>query len=197
MSKNLFYSHSLVSADERAALLQQKGCLLWFTGLSGSGKSTLARALEKELFARRRLSYILDGDNIRHGLNSDLGFGDEDRRENLRRIGEVARLFVDAGLITITAFISPFRQVRDQWRAALGPGRFFEIYVKAALAVCEQRDPKGLYRQARAGTLTSFTGLDSSYEAPENPDLELDTEQVTVPEAVARLLQLLSREGIF
>ncbi|MCA9799648.1 MAG: adenylyl-sulfate kinase [Cyanobacteria bacterium HKST-UBA04] len=162
--------------------------VIWFTGLSGSGKSTLANALEQALFERGVMTYVLDGDNIRHGLCRDLGFSDEDRVENIRRIGEVARLFVDAGSVVLTAFISPFERDRQLARSLVADHEFFEVYVKCALAVCESRDPKGLYKKARAGQITQFTGIDSPYEPPVRPDLVVETDHDSVQEAVGKLL---------
>lgn len=171
--------------------------MLWFTGLSGSGKSTIANAVEKELNQQYRVhTYLLDGDNIRTGLNKDLGFSAEDRSENIRRIGEVARLLVDAGLIVLTAFISPFRQDRKMVRDLLDEGDFVEIFVDCPLAVCEQRDPKGLYRKARAGEITNFTGLNSPYERPESPELILDTSVLSVQECVDRVIQYLKSQSV-
>ncbi len=184
-----------VSRKDRSQLLGQKGCLVWLTGLSGSGKSTIAFELERLLIERGRAAYVLDGDNIRHGLNCNLGFSDEDRAENIRRITEVAALFVDAGLITITAFISPFRADRDQARSKLADGEFFEVWVNTSLEVCEQRDPKGLYKKARAGEIADFTGIDSPYEAPNNPELAIANEQGPPREAAQQILDLLDTRG--
>jgi len=177
-----------VTVDERAARAGHAGAVLWLTGLPGSGKSTLAMALERRLFDRSWQAYTLDGDNIRRGLNVDLGFSPQDRQENIRRIGQVAALFADAGVICITAFISPYREDRARARAAAGGRRFFEVYVKSGLATCERRDPKGLYRKARAGQLKDFTGVDAPYEAPESPDVAIDTETQEVDASVAELL---------
>jgi adenylyl-sulfate kinase len=194
-SRNLVWHPHKVTRDERAAQKKQKPCILWLTGLSGSGKSTIANALEGELFDSGHHSYLLDGDNIRLGLNKNLGFSDADRTENIRRIGEVSRLFVDAGLIVITAFISPFRADRDLVRALVAPGEFFEVYVKAPLDVCEQRDPKGLYKKARAGAIKQFTGIDSPYEEPAAPELVLDTATHDLQACTATLLDALRKAG--
>ena len=165
----------------------QRGCVVWFTGLSGSGKSTLARALEERLVSSGHLVYVLDGDNIRHGLNCDLGFSPEDRNENIRRIGEVAALFRDAGIVVLTAFISPYRADRDLARQAVGEDRFLEVFVDAPLATCEERDPKGLYVKARAGEIPEFTGLTAPYEEPPNPALVVNTR--SAPSLPAKLMQ--------
>ncbi len=194
-ASNLVWHPHKVSRDERAAQKKQKPCILWLTGLSGSGKSTIANALEGELFDTGHHSYLLDGDNIRLGLNQNLGFSDADRTENIRRIGEVSKLFVDAGLIVITAFISPFRADRDLVRERVAPGEFFEVYVKAPLAVCEQRDPKGLYKKARAGAIKQFTGIDSPYEEPAAPELVLDTDQLDLQACTRALLDALRKAG--
>jgi len=167
--------------------------VLWFTGLSGSGKSTLAHQVEEKLFEKGWYTYILDGDNVRHGLNGDLGFSEADRRENIRRIGEVAKLFVDAGVAVLAAFISPYREDRDRVRALFAPGEFIEIHVKCDLDICEQRDPKGLYRKARAGGLPDFTGIDSPYEEPQSPELTVDTGKLDVTDSVSRILEYLER----
>jgi len=180
----------------RAALKGQRPCVVWFTGLSGSGKSTIANALEKRLHAMGRHTYLLDGDNVRHGLNRDLGFTPEDRVENIRRIAEVARLMTDAGLIVLTAFISPYRAEREMARSLMPAGEFVEVFVDTALDVAEARDPKGLYRKARRGELKNFTGIDAPYERPEQPDLRLDTAAVTVAQAVEALVAHLRHAGI-
>ena len=177
-----------VTAQERAARIRHYGAVLWFTGLPGSGKSTLAMALERRLFDRQWQVYTLDGDNVRRGLNADLGFSPHDRAENIRRIGEVAALFADAGAVCIVAFISPYRADRAQARRAAGDRRFFEVYVKSELATCERRDPKGHYRRARAGEIKDFTGIDAPYEAPEAPAIVIDTEAQDVDACVDRLL---------
>ena len=193
-SNVVWHAHQVTHAD-RVGQMGQKPCILWFTGLSGSGKSTLANALEGELFRAGHHSYLLDGDNVRHGLNKDLGFSEEDRVENIRRIGEVAKLFVDSGLIVLTAFISPFRADRDLVRGLVGDGAFIEVYVKAPLDVCESRDPKGLYKKARSGEIKHFTGIDSPYEAPEKPEIEIDTGAEDLSACTGRLLDFLVERG--
>ncbi len=185
--KNIVWSKSLLDASERKALTGQTGCVVWLTGLSGSGKSTIAKMLERRLLEAGRMAYILDGDNIRHGLSADLGFSEDNRAENIRRIGEVAALFADAGVVAIAAFISPFEAGRRKAKAAVGEERFVEVFVDAPLDVCETRDPKGLYKKARKGEIGDFTGIDSPYEKPSNPDLVIDTSTATVKEAVERL----------
>lgn len=195
-TRHLMFQHGLVSPSEREALLGQRGCVVWLTGLSGSGKSTIARALERRLIDGGRLAYVLDGDNVRQGLNADLGFSHKDRAENIRRIGEVAALLVDAGVLAITAFIAPFRADRDRVRSIVGEGRFLEVFVDAPLEVCERRDPKGLYRKARRGEIPEFTGIDSPYERPAAPELVIRTDEVGVNEAVERLAALLEARGL-
>ncbi|MDX1630858.1 MAG: adenylyl-sulfate kinase [Thermoanaerobaculia bacterium] len=193
--RNLYPHETSVSPDERARLLGQRGCVVWFTGLSGSGKSTLAHALEAELVGRGHLAFVLDGDTVRQGLNANLGFSPEDRTENIRRVSELAALFADAQLVTLTAFISPYSLDRERAREIVGDERFFEIHVHAPLEVCEERDPKGLYRRARAGEIQEFTGVSAPYEAPPDPELRVDT-SVQDPEAcVEALLALLDEEG--
>jgi adenylyl-sulfate kinase len=194
-SRNLVWHAHQVTRQERSGQKRQQPCILWLTGLSGSGKSTIANALEGELLRTGHHSYLLDGDNIRHGLNKDLGFSDKDRVENIRRIGEVAKLFIDAGLIVITAFISPFRADRDLVRGLVAPGEFFEVYVRAPLDVCEQRDPKGLYKKARAGAIKQFTGIDSPYEEPLKPELTLDTDRLDLQQSTQALLDALRQSG--
>jgi bifunctional enzyme CysN/CysC len=184
---NVQWQELFIDKGARAGLKGQRPCVLWFTGLSGSGKSTIANTLEKRLHALGRHTYMLDGDNVRHGLNKDLGFTDADRVENIRRVAEAARLFVDAGLIVMVSFISPFRSERNMARELVGEGEFIEIYVDTPLEVCERRDPKGLYRKARAGLIRNFTGIDSSYEPPEQAELDLNTSETT-PEALAELV---------
>ena len=192
---NLVWHAHKVTKATRAELLQQTPVVLWFTGLSGSGKSTLANLLEQKLLANKRATYLLDGDNIRHGLCGDLGFSDKDRVENIRRISEVAKLFVDAGTIVLTAFISPFRDDRDYCRSLLAAGEFVEIFIDTPLAVCEQRDPKGLYQKARQGEIKEFTGIDSPYEAPVNPEIHLPTAELSPQQAAENLYQLLLAKG--
>lgn len=200
---NIRWHHAAVTAADREQLKGQRGAALWFTGLSGAGKSTVAALVDRQLHARGRHSYILDGDNLRFGLCKDLGFSPEDRAENIRRIGELARLFVDAGLIVLCAAISPYRRDRAQARALVGPGRFIEIFVDTELAECERRDPKGLYRKARAGEITGFSGIDAPYERPESPELRLisglsDSDEARGPEALAEqvLAHLLAQRII-
>ena len=185
-SQNVHWQALDVSKRARAGLSHQKPCVLWFTGLSGAGKSTIANLVEKQLHADGRQTYLLDGDNVRHGLNKDLGFTDQDRVENIRRVAEVARLMVDAGLIVLVSFISPFRAERRMARSLVEAGEFFEVFVDTALTVAEARDAKGLYGKARRGELKNFTGIDSPYETPENPEIRLDTSTLT-PEAAADL----------
>lgn len=194
-ARHLSREPSLVPREERELRLGQRGATLWLTGLSGSGKSTIARELERALLDAGRLACVLDADNIRHGLNRDLGFSAEDRRENIRRIAEVARLFNDAGLIVLAAFISPYREDREGARRIIGPDRFIEVHVSTPLEVCEQRDTKKLYQRARAGEIPQFTGLTDPYEKPIRPDVELDTAVVSVPDSVARLVRELQQRG--
>lgn len=176
-------------------MLGQRGATLWFTGLSGSGKSTVAHAVEAALIERGRATYVLDGDNVRHGLNGDLGFSEEDRCENVRRVSEVAKLFTDAGLLVLCAFISPYRANRQAVRDLLADGDFIEIHVHASLAACEARDPKGLYKKARSGAIGDMTGIDAPYEAPENPEILVDTEGESVEQNVAKVLGFLQETG--
>ena len=193
---NVTWHMHTVSRSDRESLLKQKGVVLWFTGLSGSGKSTIANEVAYKLHLMGRLVYVLDGDNIRHGLNKDLGFSPEDRNENIRRISEVANLFADAGVIAITAFISPYRKDRNFCRELLGKGRFIEIYTKASLETCEQRDPKGLYKKAREGQIKEFTGVDAPYEEPEDPELIIDTDKETIEESAIKVLNKLEEFGL-
>ncbi|ADO47222.1 adenylyl-sulfate kinase [[Enterobacter] lignolyticus] len=193
--ENVVWHDHAVTQPEREQLHGHRGVVLWFTGLSGSGKSTVAGALEAALHAHGVSTYLLDGDNVRHGLCRDLGFSDADRKENIRRVGEVARLMVDAGLVVLTAFISPHRAERQMVRELVGEGRFFEVFVDTPLAICETRDPKGLYKKARAGELRNFTGIDAVYETPEKPEIHLDGEQL-VTNLVNQLLDLMRRGDI-
>lgn len=186
MTKNLHPADFTINRADRERLNGHPGRVIWLTGLSGSGKSSLANALEKELYRQGRRTYVLDGDNIRKGLNNDLGFSDADRAENIRRIAEVAKLMLDAGLIVITAFISPFRRERDMARSLIGPD-FFEVYLDAPLEICEARDPKGLYRKARSGQLANMTGIHSPYEIPEHPDF-IVSHHLSITKAVQALL---------
>ncbi len=195
---NIHWHEGEVSRDERWKALKQKGCVLWFTGLSGSGKSTIACALESALVNLGHHCYRLDGDNIRFGLNKNLGFSAEDRAENIRRIGEVAKLFADAGIITLTSFISPYLRDRQTARETCEKGgmKFFEVYVETPLEVAEARDPKGLYKKARAGEIKGFTGIDDPYEEPKNAELVLPTHKLSIEESVAKTLDLLTARGI-
>jgi adenylylsulfate kinase len=194
---NITWHEGHVTREERGALLKQKGATLWFTGLSGSGKSTIAFTLEHALVQRGHLAYVLDGDNIRHGLNKNLGFSAADREENIRRIGEVAKLFADCGVITMTSFISPYRKDRDIVRALHGDQLpFIEVHVNTPIETCEQRDPKGLYKKARAGQLKGFTGIDDPYEAPLKPELCLDATSTSPQEATVILMDYLEKQGI-
>jgi adenylylsulfate kinase len=195
---NITWHEGHVGREERARVLKQKGATLWFTGLSGSGKSTIAYTLEHALVQRGRLAYVLDGDNIRHGLNKNLGFSAADREENIRRIGEVAKLFADCGVLTMTSFISPYRADRDKVRALHVEGNlpFIEVHVNTPIETCEQRDPKGLYKKARAGQLKGFTGIDDPYEAPLQPELTLDATGTSPQQAAILLLEYLEKQGI-
>ena len=189
-SSNVFWHDGAVTREMRERLNGHRGAVLWFTGLSGSGKSTLAHAVEAELYARGCRTYVLDGDNVRHGLCGDLGFSEQDRVENMRRVGEVAGLFVQAGVLTLTAFISPFRADRARIRLMLGSD-FIEVYCDAPLAVCEQRDVKGLYKRARAGEITEFTGISSPYEPPEQPEIHVRTGDEPLSSCVAQVINYL------
>ncbi|CDG46829.1 adenylyl-sulfate kinase [Serratia symbiotica] len=193
--KNVVWHPHAVTRVDRETCNGHKGALLWFTGLSGSGKSTVAGALEQALHALGISTYLLDGDNVRHGLCGDLGFSDDDRRENIRRVGEVAKLMVDAGLVVLTAFISPHRDERQKIREMFDVASFIEVFVDTPLAICEARDPKGLYKKARAGKLRSFTGIDAVFEAPQQPDIRLDGQQL-VTNSIAQLLYVLRDKTI-
>ncbi len=186
----------LLTKEDRQKLKGHKSVILWFTGLSGSGKSTIAHALEEKLFQRKVHTYVLDGDNIRKGLNKDLGFSPEDRKENIRRLGEVAKLFVDAGILVIVSAISPYRSDRQFVRNLVEPGEFVEIYVKCPLEICEARDPKGLYKKARKGIIKNFTGIDAPYEEPENPEIVIESDKESVEEAVNKIIRYLEEKKI-
>ena len=194
-SANITWHEGQVRRSDREAIVGQRGVTIWLTGLSGSGKSTIAVAAERELANRGHLAFVLDGDNIRHGLNNNLGFSPEDRAENIRRIGEVSKLFTEAGVIVFASFISPYRSDRDAARALMGSGDFVEIYLDASLETCEQRDVKGLYKKARAGEILEFTGISAPYEAPESPELVLDTDRQSVEESVSKLVEYLDEKG--
>jgi len=191
-SENVFWTRGKLTAEQRERQNGHPGSVVWLTGLSASGKSTIATELERELFAQGKHAYVLDGDNMRHGLCSDLGFSPDARKENIRRIGEVARLFADAGFVCITAFISPYRSDRELARKIAPPGKFIEVYLNTPLNVCEQRDPKGLYARARSGALKDFTGISAPYEPPQNPELELHPDTSSVAECVAAIVERLS-----
>jgi len=192
---NIKWHHGKITKEDRIKLMKQKGVTIWLTGLSGSGKSTIAAELEHALLENGHQAYILDGDNIRHGLNKNLGFSPEDRSENIRRIGEVAKLFTDANIITITAFISPYRQDRENARKLQKNGEFIEVYVKCPLEVCEQRDTKGLYKKARAGEVKEFTGISAPYEEPLNHEITIDTSKMPVEESIRAILKYLEEKG--
>jgi adenylyl-sulfate kinase len=193
-SPNVVPQKTAVTREDRAKVTGQRGVVLWFTGLSGSGKSTVASAVEQRLNAAGRLTYLLDGDNVRHGLNGDLGFSDADRVENIRRVSHVAKLFLDANVITLVSFISPFRAERAETRALIGPD-FVEVFVDAPLELCEQRDVKGLYKKARAGEIAAFTGISSPYEAPEHPEIHLKTGEESLEADVEKVLGWLREKG--
>jgi len=193
---NIVWHQGAITREDRQQLNGHRGCTVWLTGLSGSGKSTIAVELEKRLLERGVRTYILDGDNIRHGLNKNLGFSPEDRTENIRRIGEVAKLFSDAGLVAVTAFISPYRADRDQVRAIMQPGDFIEVFVDCPVEVCEQRDVKGLYKKARAGEIKEFTGISAPYEAPSKPEMVIETSGQSVEKSALQILAYLERQGI-
>lgn len=194
--KNCVWQHALISREDRAVMNGHRSCIVWFTGLSGAGKSTLARGVEAALYDRDMRTFVLDGDNVRHGLCSDLGFDDKSRTENIRRVGEVAKLMMESGAVVLAAFISPFADDRQLVRNLVEPGDYFEIYCKASLAECEARDVKGLYKKARRGEIKNYTGIDSPYEIPENADLVLDTERETIEESIANVIRFLEDAGI-
>ena len=193
---NITWHETTVAAEDREKLLNQKGCVIWFTGLSGSGKSTLANAVEHVLHQQRHHTYVLDGDNVRHGLNKNLGFSPEDREENIRRVGEVAKLFADAGTVVMTAFISPYRADRDQARALIAEGRFVEVFVDCPLEVCEERDTKGLYKKARAGEIKEFTGISAPYEPPLNPEVVVNSAELSIEACAAAVVSALVKAGL-
>ena len=195
-STNIFYHHATVTRERRNKLNKHKSVVLWFTGLSGSGKSTMSHALEERLFKKGCRTFVLDGDNVRHGLNSNLDFSNKDRKENIRRIGEVSKLMMEAGFIIMTAFISPFREDRIVVRKLIPNGDFIEIYCKASLETCEARDVKGLYKRARAGEIKNYTGINSPYEVPENADLIIDTEQETIEDSVSIIISFLKKKTL-
>ena len=195
-SSNTVWHHATISREDRENMHQHKSAVLWFTGLSGSGKSTLAHAVEEKLHSMGVSTFVLDGDNVRHGLCSDLGFSDQDRVENIRRVAEVAKLFSEAGVVTLTAFISPFREDRNAARKLMPHGDFLEIYCQCPLEICEQRDVKGLYKKARAGEIPFFTGIDSPYEAPEKPELAVETGAMPLAECVEKVIMLMKERGL-
>jgi len=195
-SPNVKWQHTKIKREDRERVLNQKGLVLWFTGLSGSGKSTIANEVEYILNSMGYATYLLDGDNIRHGLNSDLGFSKKDRKENIRRISEVTKLFQDAGIITLVTFISPFKEDRNNARKLIPEGRFIEIYVKCSLETCETRDVKGLYKKAREGIIKDFTGISSPYEEPEKPEIILNTEKETLKESVDKVINYLKEKKL-
>ena len=188
---NVVWHQTTISNNDRNKLLNQKPFVLWFTGLSASGKSTLANVVEKKLYRMNYNTYLLDGDNVRHGLNSDLGFNEESRVENIRRIGEVSKLFLDSGIITLTAFISPFKSDRQLVRELFVKGQFLEVFIDSSLEVCENRDPKGMYVKARSGKIKNFTGISSPYEAPENPEIHIINNSITIDAASDQIISYL------
>lgn len=192
---NIVWHDYHVTKSERSTQKVQKPYLIWFTGLSGSGKSTIANALERRLYGLGKHTYLLDGDNVRHGLNKDLGFSDSDRVENIRRIGEVSKLFIDAGLIVISAFISPFQSDRQSVRNLVNDDEFLEVFIDTPIEICEQRDPKGLYQKARFGEIKNFTGIDSPYETPINPEIHIKTDVMSVDESVQLIIDALIHRG--
>ena len=195
-SSNIIYHQASVTRQRRNKLNNHRSVVLWFTGLSGSGKSTLAHSLEEKLFQKGCRTFVLDGDNVRHGLNSNLDFSEAGRTENIRRISEVSKLMLESGLIVMTAFISPINKDRDEARQLISNDDFIEIYCKASLEACESRDVKGLYKKARAGEITNYTGIDSPYEVPENPELTIDTDNQSLEESVSTILSFLESSGI-
>jgi len=194
-NENIVWHEHHVTKVERSKMKRQKPCVLWFTGLSGSGKSTIANEVEQQLHNLSKHTYLLDGDNVRMGLNKGLSFSDEDRVENIRRVGEVSKLFVDAGVLVLTAFISPFQKEREMVRALLTEGEFIEVFIDTPLEVCESRDPKGLYKKAREGTIPNFTGISSPYEAPNNPEIHIETHKISLEDSVTKIIVYLKDKG--
>ncbi|MEK5233025.1 adenylyl-sulfate kinase [Lysinibacillus sp. FSL K6-0232] len=195
MSSNIVWHEASVTKEERRSKNKHQSFILWFTGLSASGKSSVANAFARQLFESGNQAFVLDGDNVRHGLNKDLGFDEVGRKENIRRIGEVAKLFVESGQIVLTAFISPYREDRQVVRELVADGEFIEVYVKCSVETCEQRDPKGLYKKARNAEIPNFTGISAPYEEPENPEIILDTEHYSIEECAQQLTQILTDKG--
>lgn len=195
LNKNIVWHDHHVTKEERSSIKEQKPCILWFTGLSGSGKSTIANAVESRLLELGKHTYLLDGDNIRMGLNRGLSFSDEDRIENIRRIGEVSKLFVDAGTLVLTAFISPFQKERDTVRNLVEEGEFIEVFIETPLEVCESRDPKGLYQKARKGEIPNFTGISSPYEAPSKPEIHIKNDKISIEEVTRQIIDYLQNKG--
>lgn len=196
MSTNIVWHEASITKEERRAQNKHQSFILWFTGLSASGKSSVANAFARTLYERGNQAFVLDGDNVRHGLNNDLGFGEDDRKENIRRIGEVSKLFVESGQIVLTAFISPYRADRQVVRELVEDGEFIEVYVKCSVEACEKRDPKGLYKKARNAEIPNFTGISAPYEEPENPEILLDTEQYSIEECAQQLKDILTAKGL-
>lgn len=194
-SIELVWHQAAISSDDRFKLLNQKPFILWFTGLSASGKSTIANIIEKKLFQLNYKTYLLDGDNVRHGLNKDLGFDEKSRIENIRRIGEISKLFLDSGIIILTAFISPFKSDRDLVRSLVSSGEFLEVFIDASLETCEKRDPKGMYLKARKGEIPNFTGISSPYEAPKNPEIHIINNDITLEDASNQIIEYLIKEN--
>lgn len=196
MSNHIVWHEASITTEERRVQNKHHSFILWFTGLSASGKSSVANAFARALFERGNQAFVLDGDNVRHGLNNDLGFGETDRKENIRRIGEVSKLFVESGQIVLTAFISPYRADRQVVRGLVKEGEFIEVYVKCSVEACEKRDPKGLYKKARNAEIPNFTGISAPYEEPENPEIILDTERYSIEECAQQLTDILTAKGL-
>ncbi len=195
-SPNVVWHHATITKEDRFKQQGQKGCVIWLTGLPSSGKSTLAHEIEAKLYEMGKRTYVLDGDNIRHGLNHNLGFSPEDREENIRRVGEVAKLFADAGIIALAAFIAPYREDRDNIKNSMSDGEFIELYVKCSVSECENRDPKGMYKKAREGEIKEFTGVSAPYEEPANPEIIVDTEKHTLEECANQVIDYLEQKQI-